>query len=175
MVDKIKSNKKIIFITLAIVSCACILPSIFALFASQITDNSIISLIYYLCFVLANGAIILFMTTKNELDLKLQFIPLVIAFGGIIVLNIYNIIAFESYTYVYYIAVYLATIIVYLMYMTKLEKLKYALYVLLAIILVFNIASTLGGSLLGLGTTILVSMFIINLFLTNQEKGEKTE
>ena len=175
MVDKIKSNKKIIFIVLAIVSCACILPSVFGLLGNNITDNSITTLVYYLCLIIANLLIIFFVYSKDELDLKLQFIPLAIAFGGMLVINVYNMISFESYINIYYIAIYAATIIVYLLYITSLEKLKYALYILLAIILVFQIASALGGSLFGLGTTILVSLFIINLLLSNLNKGEKTE
>ena len=82
---------------------------------------------------------------------------------------------YDIYSTIYYIAIYAAAIIVYLLYISKLEKLKYALYVLLAIILVFQIASALSGSLFGIGILILVSIFAINLFLQNQEKGEKTE
>ena len=175
MIDKIKSNKKIIFIILAIVSCACIIPSIFAILGNDINDSSITTLVYYLCLIIANLLIIFFVFTKNELDLKLQLIPLVIAFGGIIVINVFNMIKYDSYSTIYYIAIYAAAIIVYLLYISKLEKLKYALYVLLAIILVFQIASALSGSLFGIGILILVSIFAINLFLQNQEKGEKTE
>lgn len=167
MIEKIKNNIKYIMFLAAFVSIGLVIPSIFGLFSSEITDTSIISLLYYAGIILTN-IFILIMANKKTEEINITIPLLLICIAKII--SYVNGIMNNQYINLVYICLYLSILI--LQFIKCNKKVLFALYILLALAISFTILNVFTGSQLGLASLICLSMIFLIIYL-QKGKGEE--
>lgn len=167
MIEKIKNNIKYIMFLAAFVSIGLVIPSIFGLFSSEITDTSIISLLYYAGIILTN-IFILIMANKKIEEINITIPLLLICIAKII--SYVNGIMNNQYINLVYIGLYLSILI--LQFIKCNKKALFALYILLALAISFTILNVFTGSQLGLASLICLSMIFLIIYL-QKGKGEE--
>lgn len=173
MVNKIISNKNIIAEILSVLAIALFIPEIINLFNQDIQDV-VFTLILYSTAILSAVYILVMLLTKKELTLKALIIPVILLFSGIVANNLRNVIEFNSWSSVYYTALYTAAIIAYLLLAFNSSKKEYkiAVYILFLIILATNLLGVFNGSTISLARLIIGLIIIGNVYLDLNNKEE---
>ena len=175
MVNKIKTNKDFIAKILSILAIALTAPEIINLL-SQNFNNVVFNLILHGTLILSAIYILVLLFTKKELNIKTLLIPTLLIYGGVLANNIRGLIENNSWSYVYYIALYACIIIFYVLVMLNNNKtFKYILFMLFIIILAMNLLSVFTGSYIGLARLIIGLIIVFNLYLTIELKEEEKE
>jgi len=173
MKDKLIQNKNIIILIAAIVACALLVPSFIGILGNEITSQSVTSLVISVATLLANLFFIFCFITKKDINKKLLIIPIAIFEGALLVGQIYSIIQYNSWSSIYYAALYAAVIIIYVIYFFKSNSiLKITLYILFAICMAFDLLNVFQGSNVDFSRLITNLIFIGNLYLISEE-GEQ--
>ena len=174
MLEKILKNKELIAKILCIVAIALVLPELISMFNQNFTDN-IYSLLLYASYIGSALYLLILLLRKKELTVKSMIIAVILLFAGLVVTQINNLVEFNNWATVYYIALYALTIIFYLIFaFNNNEKIKIIVYLLFLIVLAFNLTSVFGGSTIGFARLILGLIILTNLYLnSNKEKEEE--
>lgn len=172
MIKKLISNKELIAKIALIVAIALVIPSIISLFAQDFS-NSVFRLILNATLILSAIYLLVLLFTKKELNTKSLLIPVILLFAGELAVNINDLITENSWRYPYYIALYGAAIIAYVMLVfNSNKKVKYVTYTLFLIILTFNLLAMFTGSTTGLARLIIGLTILGNVFLSLDMKEE---
>ena len=174
MLEKILKNKELIAKILCIVAIALVLPELISMFNQNFTDN-IYSLLLYASYIGSALYLLILLLRKKELTVKSMIIAVILLFAGLVVTQINNLVEFNNWATVYYIALYALTIIFYLIFaFNNNEKIKIIVYLLFLIVLAFNLTSVFSGSTIGFARLILGLIILTNLYLnSNKEKEEE--
>lgn len=160
MKQKIIDNQNVILVIASIVAAALVVPSIIGLFGNQLNAASIIYLIVYGLYVATNAVILYLAFKKKDFSLKLLLIPVILFEGASLIPQIYTLINNNTWSTIFYIALYASVLIVYIVNCVKENcKLKIAFYILLLICAAFNLVGLFGGS------TIEFSRLLTNLMI----------
>ena len=174
MVNKIVSNKNIIAEILSVLAIALFIPEIINLFNQDFRDV-VFTLILYSTAILSAVYILVLLLTKKELTLKALIIPVILLFGGIIANCLRSVIENNSWSSVYYTALYSAAIIAYLLlaFNENRKEFKILVYILFLIILATNLLGVFSGSSISLARLIVGLIIIGNVYLSlnNKEEG----
>ena len=172
MINKIVANKNIIAKVLSILAIAMFVPEIINLFSRDF-DAVIFTLILHSTAILSAIYILVMLCTNKELSVKSLIIPVCLLFAGPLASNINNLIAANSWSSVYYIALYGTAIVLYiLLAFNENKKIKYAVYILFLIILSLNLLGVFGASAVSLGRLIIGLIIIGNVYLNLDNKVE---
>lgn len=175
MINKIISNKNLIAEILLILAIALLAPEIIALFGQDFT-NSIFTLILHVTAILSAVYLLVLLLTKKELSNKALLIAVALLFAGPLTSNIRGLIEFKTWNYPYYIALYGAAILFYvLLLVSENKKLPYIVYILFMIILSFNLLAVFNGSSTGLARLIIGLIIIGNVYLNLTQGKEKED
>lgn len=173
MISKIITNKIIIAKILCVLAIALFVPEVIALFGQDF-QASVYSLIYHSTAILSAVIILILLFTKKELSNKALIIPVALLFGGHLLNNIRNMIDYNSWSYPYYIALYGAAILFFvLLAFNNKKEIRYITYLLFLVILAFNLLGVFGGSSVSLGRLIIGLIIIGNVYLNLDNEGEK--
>ena len=173
MKEKVIQNKRIIILIASIVSIALLVPSFISFFGNPINDGSIINVIIYILLLLSGLIFVLYYITKKDIDKKTLIAPIAVFEAAGLVGSIYSIIRNNSWSAVYFAALYASVLILYLIYYFKGAKiLKIALYILLLICIVFNLLDVFNGNNVEFSRLILNLIFIGSLYFI-PEGGEQ--
>lgn len=160
MKEKVIHNKGIIILIASIVSAALLVPSFISFFGDEINDINVVRLVYYILLLLSGLFFVYYFIAKKEIDLKLLIAPVITFESAGILTNVFDIIKYNSWSAIYFAALYAATLVLFIIYLiNKAKMIKIALYVLLLICLAFNLVNVFAGS------TVELSRLIINLIL----------
>ena len=169
MKEKVIQNKGIITLIAAIVSAALLVPSFISFFGDEINDVNVVRLVIYCLILTTDLLFICYYVAKKEFDLKALIAPVIIFYGAGITSNIFDTIKYNSWTAVFYAALYAAVLILYLIYYFNTSKnINIALYVLLLICIVFNVLGVFTGSAIECSRLIINLIIIGNLYLIPQ-------
>ena len=173
MKEKVIQNKRIIVLIASIVSIALLVPSFISFFGSPINDVSIISVTIYILLLLSALAFVLYYITKKDIDKKTLIAPIALFEAAGLVGTISNIVRNNSWSAIYYAALYASILILYLIYYFKGTKiLKIALYILILICIVFNLLDVFNGNNVEFSRLILNLIFIGSIYFI-PEGGEQ--
>ncbi len=175
MKEKVIQNKGIIILIASIVSAALLVPSFISFFGDVINDILVIRLVSYSLLLLASLSFVYYFIAKKEIDLKALILPVALFESAGILTEVFNIVKYNSWSSIYYAALYTAVLILFIIYLIKQNKiLKIALYILLLICMVFNLLNTFTGSNIEFSRFILNLIFVGTLYLI-PEGGEKQQ
>jgi hypothetical protein len=174
MVNKIVSSKNIIAEILCVLAIALFIPEIINLFNQDFRDV-VFTLILYSTAILSAVYILVLLLTKKELTLKALILPVILLFGGVAANSLRNVIEFNSWSSVYYTALYIAAIIAYflLAFNENKKEFQIVVYILFLIILATNLLGVFGGGAMSLARLIIGLIIIGNVYLNlnNKEEG----
>ena len=175
MKEKVIQNKGIIILIASIVSAALLVPSFIAFFGEVINDVLVVRLVCYCLLLLASLTFVYYFIAKKEIDLKALILPVALFESAGILSGVFNIVKYNSWSSIYYAALFAAVLILFVIYLIKQAKmLKIALYILLLICMVFNLLDTFTGNNVEFSRFILNLIFIGTLYLI-PEGGEKQQ
>ena len=174
MVNKIVSNKNIIAEILCVLAIALFIPEIINLFSRDFRDV-VFTLILYSTAILSAVYILVLLLTKKELTLKALILPVVLLFGGVAANNLRNVIEANSWSSVYYTALYIAAIIAYflLTFNENKKEFQIVVYILFLIILATNLLGVFGGGAMSLARLTIGLIIIGNVYLNLNNKEEE--
>ncbi len=173
MKEKIIKNKNVVILIASIVASALLVPSFISLFGNQLSDNSIVFLIVYALYLLANGAFIFFVVTKKELSVKTLLIPVVLFESAHILSNVYSLIGNNSWSSIFYLALYAGLLITYIVYMLKPnDKIIIAIFILLLICAAFSLVGLFQGSTISF-SGLITYLLIAGIFYTITQGGNE--
>lgn len=165
MIEKIVKNKNVIAIILSILAMALVAPEIINLFNQDIND-SWVSLVLNGTVVLSAVFILILALSKKEFGIKSLLLPVIFLYSGSIINSVRNIIDFNSWSSVYYLALYGALVVAYILLMLNNNKtLKYVVYMLFIIVLSLNLLAVFNGSATGLARFVLGLIIVGNVYL----------
>lgn len=175
MIEKIVKNKSVIAIILSILAMALVAPDIINTFNQSIND-SWPTLVLYGTVVVSAVFILILGLTKKEFGIKSLLLPVIFLYSGTIINLVRNIIEFNTWSSVYYLALYSALLIAYILLMLNNNKtLKYVLYVLFLIVLCMSLLAVFNGSQTGLARFVLGLIIIGNVYLELDYKKKEEE
>lgn len=175
MVNKIVANKNIIAEILCILAIAMFVPEIINLFGQNFEDV-VFTLILHTTAILSAIYLLVMLLTKKELTNKALIIAVILLFVGPALSNVRNLIDFNSWSSVYYIALYSAAIIfTILLAFNDKKEIKYVVYLLFLVILSLNLLGVFGGSAISLARLVIGLIIIGNIYLNLNNKVEEKQ
>ena len=168
MLNKMKENKNMIYLVLAIIAAALIAPTVVSMLAYQITENAICNLVYYAMLIAAAVVIAAFAGLKKACIV----VPFLLVECADVFTDIVSIIQSESYASVFYGLVALAAVVLYFV-AKKNNKLFSVVLIILLVQFGFAVAGTFAGSTISLARLIILAIITIELYLGNKEKNNE--
>jgi len=175
MKEKIIANKTIIMLIASIVAAALLVPSFITYFGLNLTANVIVNLVQAGLILATALALVFLLVYKKELTFQTMLIPVVLFASSQILNYVYNIIEFDNWASIYYLAIYTSILILYIISMVNQNKyLLYALYILLLVAIVIQLLGVFAGGMVATASFIMLVLFVINIYLLSNGK-EKIE
>ena len=172
MINKIVTNKIIIAKVLLILAIALFVPEIINLF-SQDFEDVVFTLILHSTAILSAIYLLVMLFTNKELSVKALVSPACLLFVGPATSNVRNLIDYNTWSSVYYIALYGAAIVAFiLLAFCDNKKIKYVVYMLFLVILTLNLLGVFNGSAISLARLIIGLIIIGNVYLNLNNKVE---
>lgn len=169
MKDKLVQNKNIIILVAEIVAAALLVPGFISLLGNQVNDSAVFNFIQYGLYIATSLLLIFYVVTKKEITLKALIAPLILFVAAQMVNNVYNLILNNSWSSIFYLALYASVLITFIIYVMKPAKnLKYAVMILFLVCIAFNLSGLFNGSLIDFSRLITNLIFCSILYL---EKG----
>ena len=171
MEERVVKNRLLISVFLSVVAIGLVIPSLLDFVDSGITSNNSVQLIYRGMIIASAVVLVVLGFIKKDITKKNLILPVILLYGASAFINGYYLYNNDGLDYIYYIALYSAVIILYVLYIFKDNiKIKYALLIVITIILCFNVLGVLAGGTLALAQLLLSSIFILNVYSLKEEK-----
>ena len=171
MEEKVVKNRLLISIFLSIVSIGLIISELLDIIDNGINNDSSVILIYRSMIIGSACVLIVLGFIKKDINKKNMILPIILLYGASAFINSYYFYKYDGLNYIYYIVLYSAAIILYLLYIFKDNiKIRYALLIVISIILCFNILGVFSGTSMSLAQLLLSIVFILNVYSLKEEK-----